>query len=288
MTDDRKKKLASMCRLEIRRSVTLALMAMADYGYHFVETAYDAEVQAMVDRLDDAPFDEHDIPALMELLMDELWPRLKASYREHRETHFGKLISGNRDIIVGDAEFAFDVGWIPLVRDAVARMRTYPESWRARIDGGKEKFGCLVLYAGFDGSQRGCRSEIDRLFEEIRLRSLSTCDICGQQGRLRLSSSIAKTVCDKHAAVLGEMRDDDGMWADPWHWRAVQPIEEHINEIVAKGRAVIAGTTGENPWTNAVNVSLLAGMGPPLDRDTKIVTDPLRTTALGRRIDDDT
>lgn len=29
---------------------------------------------------------------------------------------------------------------------------------------------------------------------------------------------MAKTVCDKHAAVLGEMRDDDGRWADAWKW----------------------------------------------------------------------
>lgn len=218
MTNDRKAELATMCRLEIRRAVTLAQMSMADYGYHLAMPVFDAEFQAMIDRLDDKPFDERDVPALMELVMEDLWPRLRKSHAEHREVMFGKLISENNDIVVSDAEFAFDVGWIPLVRDACERMRTYPESWKVRIDGGKEKFGCLVLYVSFVVDERGAEPEIRRLREEIRLRSLATCDICGEIGRLRLGS-YAKTVCDRHAGIFEGFRADDGLWADPWRWQ---------------------------------------------------------------------
>ncbi|GMB82735.1 hypothetical protein NN6n1_35180 [Shinella zoogloeoides] len=217
MTNDRKNELAAMCRLEIRRTVTLAQMSLADHGYHLAMSVFDAEFQSMLDRLDDAPFDEADIPLLMEILIEELWPQLREAHAKHRETLFGKLISRNNDVIVADAEFAFDVGWIPLVHEAVARMRTYPESWKVRIDGGKEKFGCLVLYVSFVVDERGAEPEIRRLREEIRLRSLATCDICAGQGRLRLGG-FAKTVCDKHTAIFEGFREDDGVWADPWKW----------------------------------------------------------------------
>lgn len=262
---DRKTELATMCRLEIRRASAKAKMALADYGYHLAMSVFDAEFQAMLDRLEDKPFDEHDIPALMELVMEDLWPRLRETHREHRDYVFDAIKKMNRETISEDASFAFDIGWRQLLQSAAERLETYPSAWKATITGGKEKFGCLVLHIACDAEQPGCRSELERLREEVRLRSLATCDICGQNGRLRLSS-IAKTVCDKHAAVLGDLREDDGVHADPWHWRAEQPIEDHIADVIGTARAIMADA--ENPWVGAVDVSLLAGMDPPLDRDT--------------------
>ncbi len=125
------------------------------------------------------------------------------------------------DVVAQDAEFAFDKGWLPLVEDAVIRMRTYPTSWKARLHGGKEKLGCLVIFVGCDYGQRGCRSEVGRLLEEIRLRSLAMCEICGCQGRLRLSG-YAKTLCGDHSAVMRHFRADDGAHADPYRWREEQ------------------------------------------------------------------
>lgn len=328
MTGDRKAELAQMCRLEIRRASAKAKMALADYGYHLAMSVFDAEFQAMLDRLEDKPFDEHDIPALMELVMEDLWPRLRETHREHRDYVFDAIKKMNRETISEDASFAFDIGWRQLLQSAAERLETYPSAWKATITGGKEKFGCLVLHIACDYDQRGCRSELERLREEIRLRSLSTCDICSGQGRLRLSS-IAKTVCDKHAAVLGDLREDDGQWSDPWHWRAEQPIEDRIADVIAKARAIMAASeaaeiadvqagldeldrgehvdiddvlakaraivdTAKNPWTDAVDVSLLDGMDPPLKRGPVVASeemdesnDPLRMTELGRRIDDD-
>lgn len=253
---DRKEELAAMCRLEIRRTVTLALMSMSDYAYHLSESILDAEIDAMCERLTDKSVRSGDVPLLRELVIEDLWPRLREAHRQQRENVF-RTISP-------DAEFAFDIGWAGLLQDAVTRIQTYPASWRAHITGGKEKLGCCVIYIDFDGDQPGARSEIERLREEVRLRSLATCEICGSQGRLRLGG-YAKTVCDKHAAIFEGFREDDGIWADPWKWHEERPIEHHIDDVVGKSRALMAAVTME------------------MDEST----DPTRRTALGRRIDDD-
>ncbi|WP_313197156.1 hypothetical protein [Rhizobium sp.] len=236
---DRKAELATMCAVEIRRTVTLAMMSLADYGYHLAMPVFDAEFQAMLDRCSDKPFDEHDFPALMELVMEDLWPRLRTAHADLRGHIWRHVVETKSTTVAEDAVFAMDTGWAPLVNEAADRVATYPTAWAASIVGGKEKLGCLVLHVASDFDQRGARSEIERLREEVRLRSLATCDICGQQGRLRLSS-IAKTVCDTHSAVLGEMREDDGMHADPWRWHEEQPVMDHIDDIVTKARAVMA------------------------------------------------
>ncbi len=227
MTKDRKAELAIMCRLEIRRAVTLAQMSLADYGYYLALAVFDSDFQSMLDRLEDKPFTEHDIPILMELVMEELWPRLREQHRDLRNVLFGKLPAKYPGVFFEGAEFAFDTGWRPLLQSAAERLQTYPTSWSAQIVGGKEKLGCCVIQIDYDGNQPGARSEIERLREEIRLRSLAACEICGGQGRLRLGS-YAKTVCDKHAGIFEGLREDDGQWADPWKWHedAAEPLRE--------------------------------------------------------------
>jgi len=211
----------------------------------------------------------------------EAFRRIVAVLSSAREEAFGKLIVDNADVIQSDARFALDLGWIGLLQHAAARVRTYPEEWRARIVGGKEKFGCLVLHIACDYSARGCRGEVERLREEVRLRSLSMCEICGEPGRLRLSG-FAKTVCDKHAPVMGEFREDDGRWADPWTW---SDDAARIDDLLAKGHALMS----EYP---AESVEILRGMDPVRPRPTSHVMDesidPLRSTPIGKRIDEDT
>ena len=168
MTDDRKAELETMCRLEIRRTVTLAQMSMSDYGYHFVQSVFDVEFQSMLDRIEDKPFTEHDISLLMEILMEELWPQLRESHRKHRDHVFDSFKKMNRETISVDAAFAFDVGWRQLLQSAADRLETYPSSWKARLVGGKEKLGCCVLHIACDYDRPGCRSEVERLREEVR------------------------------------------------------------------------------------------------------------------------
>src|SRR3546814_14964409 len=121
----------------------------------------------------------------MELLMEELWPRLRKSHAEHREVMFGKLIADFPEIVVHYAALAFDIGWIPLVRDACERMRTYPKAWGIRLDGGTEKFGYCDLNVSCVAAERGAMAEVKRLQEGVRLRSVAMCDIIGQEGGMR-------------------------------------------------------------------------------------------------------
>lgn len=226
MTVDRKAELSAMCAVQIRQATVIMKSRMADYGYHLVESVFDAEFWSMIPRLAGKPVTEADMPILRELVIADLWPRLKAAHRDRREAVVRKLIADYPDIVVHYADFSFDPGWIPLVRDAVERMRTYPTAWKVRLDGGKEKFGYLDFFVSCVVAERGAMSEVKRLREEIRLRSLATCEICGESGRLRLGA-YAMTVCDKHADIFeGGFREDDGQWADPsrWHEDAPDPL----------------------------------------------------------------
>lgn len=199
----------------------------------------------------------------------EAFRRIVAKLSAARDVAFAKLRADNSDVIAVDASFRMDLGWISLLQHAADRVRTYPSTWKVQVVGGKEKFGCLVLHVACDYSARGCRSEVERLREEVRLRSLGVCDICGERGRLRIGQW-AKTVCDKHAAVLGEFREDDGVWSDPWKWSA--PSDEYPAETA----------------------ELLRDMDPVRPRPKEHVVDseffpsPIRATPLGRRVDDDT
>jgi|GEM_PF-1679527 len=206
--------------------------------------------------------------------------RIATSRARDRKEIFGRLIADNPDVVIHDADFAFDIGWIDLVKDAVARMRTYPKSWRVRLDGGKEKFGCCVLFVSFDIHARGCMSEVERMREEIRLRSLGVCDICGEQGRLRIGQW-AKTVCDRHAAVLGEMREDDGKWADPWRWHEEQPLEDHIAATSSSVADVQAGLDDEYPPEAA---EVLKDLVPVRKRPRDHIADFMPQTAISRQI----
>jgi hypothetical protein len=206
-----------MCALEIRRTSAITKSKLADWGYHFAEPVLDHEMETMRERLSGKPVTDADFPILRDLVIDDLWPRLREQHTRHRDYVYDAIKKMNRETISPDAEFSFDVGWRHLLQSAADRVETYPAAWRARIEGGKEKFGCLVLHIACDYDQRGCRAEVERLREEFRLRSLATCDICGGHGRLRLGS-YAKTVCDKHAAMFDGFREDDGLHADPWKW----------------------------------------------------------------------
>ncbi|TAW73025.1 hypothetical protein ELI16_14305 [Rhizobium ruizarguesonis] len=223
----------------------------------------------------------------------EAFRRIVTTQSAARVAAFGKFRADNTEVISPDARFAMDIGWIALLQHAADRIRTYPAAWKVQLVGGKEKFGCLVLHIACDYDQRGCRSEVERLREEVRLRSLSICEICGEPGRLRLSG-YAKTVCNRHAAVMGEMRDDDGKWADPWKWSEERPLEDHIDHMLGFGRALIAEAQhrkrqsyDEYPPEAAEILKDLVPVRPrPTQHDVRI--DPIRATDIGSRVDDDT
>ncbi|RVG70867.1 hypothetical protein [Sinorhizobium meliloti] len=263
MTDQRRRWLRGAY---LDRITEVAMHYAADHT-HFVDSEWQAYIDGEFDYLSELSSADH--AYLREQAGLEAFRRIVSALSATREAAFGKLRSNNTDVISPDARFAMDIGWIDLLQHAADRVRTYPESWSVKVVGGKEKFGCCVVHVTCDYSARGCRSEVERQREEIRLRSLSTCEICGSPGRLRLSG-FAKTVCDQHSGVMGEFREDDGKWSDPWKWNEERPLEDYIDHVLDFGRALIAEVEHQKR--------------PSCDEST----DPIRSTPLGRRVDDDT
>ncbi|UFS81517.1 MULTISPECIES: hypothetical protein [Rhizobium] len=210
----REAELRSWYRLLIAQTVALFKMDSASRAYDFDHLEFDAAVGKALNNTD-VPVEDWDL--FRDIVLTDLWPKLKMAHAELRASAFSHLRSLTPSTIAEDAVFSMDVGWAKLVQQAATRIESYPTAWKARIISGKEKLGCLVLSVDCDYSGRGCRAEVERLREEIRLVSLATCEICGSPGRLRLAG-FAKTVCDTHVGVLGELREDDGAQADPYNW----------------------------------------------------------------------
>jgi hypothetical protein len=260
---------------------------------HFADAGWEAYIVGAFEYLTELTAEDHGY--LRQQAGYEAWTRIRAALSEASKTAFAKLRNDNGDVIADDANFAVGMGWLSLLQHAAERVRTYPEEWKASLVGGKEKLGCLVLHIACDYDQRGCRSEVERLREEVRLRSLAMCEICGASGRLRVSG-FAKTVCDAHDGVMGDLREDDGMWADPLRWHEDRPIEDYIDEVIGFGRAIMEDVQHQARQSGdeypAETAELLRGMDPVRPRPTQHVMlesdDTLRSTPIGMRIDEDT
>ncbi|MBY3314769.1 hypothetical protein [Rhizobium laguerreae] len=108
-----------------------------------------------------------------------------------------------------EASFAFSAGWTDLLDELVTELVKLDQS--ARIAGGKEKFGSMIVFIDHDPAKR---VDIAALKESYRKRSVKVCDECGDPGRLRIGVSIAKTTCDRHAHLAAPFREDDGEVVD--------------------------------------------------------------------------
>jgi hypothetical protein len=86
VTDDRKRILAEEHRLEIHRTVGILKIALADYGYHLVETVVDTETEKMLERL--AETSVSDRPLLRDIVYAELWPSLRETAAQLRHTAY--------------------------------------------------------------------------------------------------------------------------------------------------------------------------------------------------------
>jgi hypothetical protein len=214
MTADklRKKVLLAAHEGALRASAAGYLLKHGDV---FVEP-FDGWVRADVERIAGLSATEREWLISAGVLM--LWKAFQARRQETMKSTYAAIGTQYPRAIRADARIDFDVGWAVILEYAAHRIQSfYPAEWRAMITGGKEKFGCLVLHIDYDRSHRGSRSEVERLREEVRLMSLGTCELCSENGRLRLGG-FAKTLCNRHVGVVGELRADDGLYADPWKW----------------------------------------------------------------------
>jgi len=118
------------------------------------------------------------------------------------------------------APYARDIeckyGWSEIIKEYLDQLRAWQlEGFDIRMRWAKEKFGSLRVFSDLDyrSSTRLETYWVERLNERIRRLSLTVCDMCGQQGRLRFGRYLA-TRCDEHAAEVGSMRPEDGIILD--------------------------------------------------------------------------
>lgn len=104
-------------------------------------------------------------------------------------------------------EFECRQGWHGLIQKAADEVATFSPSWNARLVGGKEKFGSLILFVSHAGG--GATEPCEAMIEDFRKRSLSICEECGRRGRLRLGV-VAAVRCEDHADFVAPFRDEDG------------------------------------------------------------------------------
>lgn len=113
-------------------------------------------------------------------------------------------------VVPSTAKFSCGPGWETVIRRLAERLGRLPGP--PKLVGGKEKFGSFQSRIVPHSPQRD--DAIDELARETRKLSLTICEECGAPGRLRMGISIAKTTCDRHAHLAGELREDDGWILD--------------------------------------------------------------------------
>lgn len=241
--------------------ITETAMNFAEGRTHFVDAEWIDYIGDEFGYLTELSDEDH--AYLREQAGLQAFRRIVVALSAARDAAFEKFRVDNSDVVNVESRFAMDIGWIGLLQHAADRLRTYPKKWNASVTGGKEKFGCCVIYVDCDYSARGCRSEVERLREEIRLRSLATCEVCSAQGRLRLSG-FAKTVCDKHVGILGDLREDDGLWSDPWRWSD----KGDDYPVSAAEQSKDVDTVKPRPKDQVVDLAHLSEIGKRIDADT--------------------
>ena len=105
-------------------------------------------------------------------------------------------------------------GWVPLIRQAAVAVSAFPSEEKNRITGCIAKGGMLLLR--FEKRMSPTYAGSFRLGEEIRKKSLSTCEECGRPARLRIGRERQMSTCEDHVFLVGDLRDDDGRHLDPW------------------------------------------------------------------------
>ena len=80
----------------------------------------------------------------------------------------------------------FGNGWFSLVKDLYNELLN--NDWDGNFSCVKEKYGVLKFYLST------CHSEFEKIIERYEKLSVSTCDICGEPGRL----IDLHTICAKH------------------------------------------------------------------------------------------
>jgi formylmethanofuran dehydrogenase subunit E len=100
-----------------------------------------------------------------------------------------------------ESSYACDKGWYNLIDDCLNDIQKYldisvPEFRKDfKVEHIKEKFGSLRIYFSVsDGQVYDIINDIIRYYE---IQSTMTCEVCGENGKMRSCNMWLKTLCDK-------------------------------------------------------------------------------------------
>jgi hypothetical protein len=106
--------------------------------------------------------------------------------------------------------FECDKGWYKLIEDCFHDIDLWIKNYEPklyddfRIVQVKEKYGVLTIYANY------YPRAIEMIIDYYRIKSYSTCEVCGKDGRTLVRGSWYKTLCEEHAKELGYSRKENG------------------------------------------------------------------------------
>lgn len=86
--------------------------------------------------------------------------------------------------------FDVDEGWYPIIKELIDGLIKL--GWNKNIVQVKEKFGGLRFYID-EGSD-----EMYKLISDTENQSYETCEVCGNEGKLRTDIGWYLTLCDEH------------------------------------------------------------------------------------------
>jgi len=95
-------------------------------------------------------------------------------------------------------------GWWPLLQELETELAAICGDNNWVVEQVKQKFGTLRYYAlAPDGLELDQKSEFNQAIYRAEKRSATTCEECGQGGRLCSKSGAVRTLCCKCAAEQG-------------------------------------------------------------------------------------
>jgi hypothetical protein len=142
----------------------------------------------------------------------------------NRETYIAGLREKHGRILPSDIAFAVENGWLPLIAESLQEIEQALDrhGWiaKANVRQIKEKLGDLRIYvrprwesASFP---KALADELAIIRNNVTDRSIVTCEICGDAGKLDNFDGYYQALCDRHA----EQRRAwiaNGRKGDPFH-----------------------------------------------------------------------
>lgn len=100
-----------------------------------------------------------------------------------------------KDRMTGYKGLDIGPGWLPLVVRLNEQMAKVDPDYRVMQV--KEKFGALRYY--YFGSDDLLHERLSRLVDDAEKKSVTICERCGKEGKLRMAHHWWFTMCDEHA-----------------------------------------------------------------------------------------